>query len=713
MEVQDGRRSLRRSLGKQDSSIQQLNEAIAYFKAVDKSVSSKDGSLCRHLSAIEVHGLQHGIPPDGIDVLVYIALGSKLADSVNARLLRSLLPASEISQSSVIKSVSLFCAGKCSSNIQILFIRWLITVFDLIPCKDVLSSLYNFFFFFLQDEKLCPYLCHLLYLVTRKDHVRPFRVRKLLELQNKKGAYPPLLGLLSIYKILCPEVVSFVLPSRLKNFFKGSHLLWTSELRAVIRRNAGDPNVDRRLSVGEKPTNSRKRKWNSVFSPPVSTNIWNSGPFSVEQMNHNETFPLEKLQTFSQLLENIHQLELPAQMGSVLKSPLLLHYINCIKDDTPFLRLNYWMAFTLHEECAWYTGKTRNKEEVDDFLETVIDAQQFLQEGLSSSEEFLYKSLPHWTGNHRAQLLKLISWIPISSSSELELLLYEPLSLVFATSSLYVKCGILASLKALLQNWLTWHSVTADKVYTNSTNGSHTMSGFLTTVEDLIQFTGRLSTLALQIKSSALLLHFILDFYETVCDMYIRFDLPLVVLPPPGVFYPALLSKDSVNLDQLCYIMYRYRTNLVTVKDNELQKRDKIYLNIRSQTFQEYNQYLTTMVGCLWTSRAFLQDKHPQGIQLDSELLASTGVPSYKKSFNIVFHPALIGYSSNFLHQSLPENRMFQLDLIKGHHWNNYLDFLYSEGMDGLKLFIESSVNRLSKNAKQQQEEPADPKLQT
>uniref|UniRef100_A0A8C5W9G2 Centromere protein I n=1 Tax=Leptobrachium leishanense TaxID=445787 RepID=A0A8C5W9G2_9ANUR len=699
MAVQDVRRSFQRT--RQDSSVQQLDEAIAYFKTVCRNVSSKDSLLSKHLSAIEVLGMQHGIPADGIDFFLDIALSSKLADSVNTRLLRSLLPASEIPKSSVIKGVSLFCAGKCSSNMKVLFIRWLITVYDLIPCKDVLSSLYNFFFIFLQDDKLCPYLCHLLYLITSKDHVRPYRVRKLLELQNKKGSYPPLLGLLSIYKIFCPEMVSFVLPSRLKNFFKGSNLLWTSELRAVVKRNTGDPTMDRRLFVGEKRTaGSRKRKWNCGFSPPVSTNIWSSVPFS-DNLNRNETFPIEKLQTFSQLLENIHRLELPAQMGSVLKNPLLLHYINCIKEDTPFLRLNYWLASTLQEECAWYTGKTCDKE-AGEFLGAVVEMQQFLQEGLSSSEAFLYKSLPHWNGNHRTQILKLISWIPIGPSSELELFLYKPLSLVFATSSLNLKCDILASLKALLQNWLIWHSVSAEKLRADTT-GNHTMSGFLTSVEDLIQFTGRLSTLALQMQSSALLLNFILDFYELVCDMYVRFDLPLVVLPPPGVFYPALLCTDSVNLDHLCYIMTRYRTNLVTVKDQAKHKRDKIYMTISRQTFEEYNQYLATMVGCLWTSQAF-QDTHPQGIKLDPELLASTGVPSANKSFNLVFHPALIGYSSKFLYQKFPEERPFQLNLIRGHMWNKYLEFLYSQGMNGLQLFIESSVTRVSGNTEPQKE---------
>ncbi|KAM4696085.1 centromere protein I [Rhinophrynus dorsalis] len=826
MEEQRSRRSLQGDvMKKQIPDIKHLEEALQYFKTVNSKVPLKGNIvLHQHLSAVETFGKQNGIPPDGINILLNQALSGNLADAVSTRLLKCMLPSSEVTQSTIIQAVSLFCLGKCSSNTQILFIRWLITVFDLITCKDVLSSLYNFFFCFLHNSKLCPYLCHLLYLLTKKDHVRPFRIRKLLELQSKNGLQPPLLGLLSIYKIFCPELVSLTLPNRFKTYFKSSHLLWRSELRDITRRNAGDPAGDCWLSPGsngQPQTLSRKRfrerweqvldtcsqdlmkllveydkgvlskleveiknvteklrefeslesfktgykkmnedmekfemviierkkrkllrdlndyreggkvgiddmvlelnilkkgssdavistkKWNCNPSPPVSSSVWDRGHITADKMmTDDQTLPVEKLQTFTQLLENIHRLELPAQMGSVLKNPLLLHYMNCIKDDTPFLRLNYWLAFTLHEECAWYKGNKRSKEEVEAFLGTVVNTQQFLQEGLSSSEGFLYKSLPHWNGSHRSQVLKLISWIPLSSSTEMEALLYEPLARLFITSSVYFKCSVLESLKDLLQNWLIWHSVCTERVHMQSINMDSTMSGLLTSVKDLINFTGRLSTLGLQIESCPLLLHFILNFYDLVSDMYVRFSLPLVVLPPPGVFYPALLSTESVNLNQLCYVMYRYRTSLETAKMNERQKKTQMHLSINSQTYQEFNKYLTAMVGCLWTSQAFHQDTHPQGIQMTPDLLERSGVPYYKKAFNIVYHPALMGYSSSFLLQRFSEDDMFQLQLIKGQLWNNYLDFLYTQGLDGFKLFFESSVNRLATNS--QQQEPRD-----
>lgn len=70
-----------------------------------------------------------------------------------------------------------------------------------------------------------------------------------------------------------------------------------------------------------------------------------------------------------------------------------------------------------------------------------------------------------------------------------------------------------------------------------------------------------------------------------------------------------------------------------------------------SRTCQEYNQYITAMVGCLWTSNVFQKDFHPQGIHLEADVLEKMKVKEYRKGLNIVYHPALTGYATLFLQQ--------------------------------------------------------------
>lgn len=689
-----------------DSEHNSLEKALRFFEKVQDRVSLKKSEvLQKHLSTVESIGLQRGLPPEAFDTLLTVALSGKLADTVNTRLLKSLVPASVIPETSVVSSVSWLCVSKCTGSIQLLFLRWLITMFDFIDRKEQLHALYGFFFSFLYDDKLCPYACHLLYLLTRKENVKPFRVRRLLDLQAKTGMQPHLQALLSLYKLFCPELVNITLPGKSKTYFKNSEAPWKAAINTVRRRNQANSPVSQALCLGTAQPQSRKRKWNTQLIVPVSSAnaqnlVGNREKNCVDLYSTIESFPVEQLQTFTQLLENIHCLEFPSQMGSVLANPLLLHYMNCIKDESIYLRLYYWMGQTLQEECTWCVVENNQYEqEFKDFLEIIYKAECFLQEGFSSCEEFLCRSLPLWDGLCcRSQILRLVSWIPLSSFSEMKSQICDPLAQLFFTSSLYFKCSVLECLKELLQNWLNRHVVQLDSGSDNQFHSLNTtLSGLVNGIAELIHFVGWISTVALRLENNCtFLLYFILDFYEIVCDMYLKYNLPLLIMPPAGVFYPALLSMDSVSLNHLCYIMYRYRANLVAAKENELNKKKTQQFKFSSQTYQEYNQYVIAMVGCLWTSSAFQKDDHPQGVRLDEELLKKTGVQEFKNSFNIVYHPAMMGYAILFLQQACPDDTTFNFSLIKGKKWNWYLEYLYAQGLKGLKLFVESSINRVS-----------------
>ncbi|KAG7266512.1 hypothetical protein CRUP_036528, partial [Coryphaenoides rupestris] len=107
----------------------------------------------------------------------------------------------------------------------------------------------------------------------------------------------------------------------------------------------------------------------------------------------------------------------------------------------------------------------------------------------------------------------------------------------------------------MLVKWLTWHSVYALEDGLDISLNSHTsvnmsLSGFMDSVMELVQFVGRLASLGLRVEGChSLLLSFVLDFYDT-------YGLPLVVVPPVGVFYPALFASDPVSVDRLAQIMY-------------------------------------------------------------------------------------------------------------------------------------------------------------
>uniref|UniRef100_A0A0G2K7E6 Centromere protein I n=1 Tax=Rattus norvegicus TaxID=10116 RepID=A0A0G2K7E6_RAT len=657
-----------------------LQTAVEYFQKGPKKASlSKDSVLEKHLKTVENVAWNNGLAPEAIDILLNVALSGKFGNALSTRILKCMIPETHISEDSVVKAVSWLCVGKCSGNTKVLFYRWLVAMFDFIDHKKQINSLYGFFFVSLQDDTLVS------------------KYRPALSFSQIPGMQPHLQALLSLYKFFAPTLISVSLPVRKKIFFNNSKNLWTPALLAVKLRNQGIFPEPLKLQLGPTSGRSLKRKWNyhSVIPAVNSAKKECREKMSLfDYLSNDRSLPVEQLQSFPQLLENIHCLELPSQMSSVLNSSLLLHYVNCVKDESILLRLSYWLSQTLQEECVWYNMNDYQQEkEFINFLDMVIRVQCFLQEGFYSCEAFLYKSLPLWDGfSCRSQFLKLLAWIPFSSFSEIKPLLLDHLAPLFFTSSIYFKCSLLQCLKDLLQNWLLWLSTEAQVQPMTDSPLETTLGGSMDSVSQLIEYIGWLSMVAIRLESSStLLLHFILDFYEKVCDIYINYDLPLVVLFPPVVFHSAFLSLDATILNQLCYIMYRYRDNLTAAKKKDLVQKAKSEFSISSKICKEFNYYLTALVHCLWSSRPF-----ETGVYIDPQIIENTGETQYKHNLNFVHHPCLLNYAASFLLQESPEEMPVHLSSIRGKKWNWYLDHLYSEGFQGLNLFIKSSIDHSS-----------------
>ncbi|NWI40508.1 CENPI protein, partial [Picathartes gymnocephalus] len=195
------------------------------------------------------------------------------------------------------------------------------------------------------------------------------------------GMQPHLQALLSLYKLFCPEQVTIALPGKVKTYFKNSEGPWKAAITAVRQRNQGTSPLTQAVFLGTSQPQSRKRKWNAQLVIPASSSNTNNLEEDRQKNRYstNESFQVEQLQTFPQLLQNIHRLEFPSQMGSVLTNPLLLHYMNCVKDESIYLRLYYWMGQMLQEECTWCVVDSPYEEEFKSFLQTVYKAECFLQ----------------------------------------------------------------------------------------------------------------------------------------------------------------------------------------------------------------------------------------------------------------------------------------------------------------------------------------------
>lgn len=136
------------------------------------------------------------LPDELVELINLITRPSHLDQAARGSLVRNLYPANKVPKEAVLNVLGCLGHGelKPSLAIQALLLRWLIMTYNALEDPGLLSQAYAVLFNLLDTAALrqavnlfcCllyftnryrPQLCHLLALVTRRKHVRPFRIQ--------------------------------------------------------------------------------------------------------------------------------------------------------------------------------------------------------------------------------------------------------------------------------------------------------------------------------------------------------------------------------------------------------------------------------------------------------------------------------------------------------------------------------------------------------
>ena len=260
-------------------------------------------------------------------------------------------------------------------SVQPVFLKWLVLVFPMLESTAQLRGMYGVLFLFLDYETLRPQLCQLMYMLTRRVDVLPFRIRRLLDLQKRIGNEPAVTALLSCYKLYCPHLVSLVVTSTRKRWFPPPDATWLARLMAVRRHgdafDKGSDDVDGdtgrsdsgaiaaptdgRAAIDATDRRSRKRARNDPGIPGLSATNGGGAAAAVSGgggsgASNVTGVSLQQITSFKELLENLEELELPDQIAAVLASEELQHVLSCSGDVGTYRRLEYWLAARLTDE---------------------------------------------------------------------------------------------------------------------------------------------------------------------------------------------------------------------------------------------------------------------------------------------------------------------------------------------------------------------------
>ena len=210
----------------------------SWRRCTDVAVASKLPAKRRSVSIkpsvekVTTLAYERGLLPDDLSKLIeVITTPSHLDQASLAALAKNLYPIGNVDEKAVLRIVGSLGLGslKPSLVIQGLLLRWLVLVYHVLDKPVVLSQAYAVLFNLLDTAAIRPQICHLLALITRRKHVRPFRIQAMyvvryglptpqhlavskadhhrLNLSRQTGHDVSLVGLLRVFKNYYPEVV--------------------------------------------------------------------------------------------------------------------------------------------------------------------------------------------------------------------------------------------------------------------------------------------------------------------------------------------------------------------------------------------------------------------------------------------------------------------------------------------------------------------------
>lgn len=304
---------------------------------------------------------QTGIPPDTLESLINILTQPNALDqNTITTLAKNLYPLERIPSKLITKVVC--CLGpnksKPSTATQALLLRWLILVYDFLEDRNHLSKFYAVFFNFLDMLSLRKSLCYLLSLITRRKHVKSFRVQTLMELlQNTGGDEKELLGLLRVYKNYYPDIIMGDVGGLRRSggfFFKHPDPEWPGHVRSLQERNAEQAMETQPSSFQVVRRGAVKRSKMEVVVPDVQTS----------RVSNNHT-SLEELRSVDHFVDNLDRIELPNQIISTLGDSLAQKYLLLVQSEYANRRLEDWLEGFLNDSLE------RIQEGTDDEPETL------------------------------------------------------------------------------------------------------------------------------------------------------------------------------------------------------------------------------------------------------------------------------------------------------------------------------------------------------
>ncbi|KAL6910926.1 Mis6 domain-containing protein [Trichoderma evansii] len=623
------------------SAAKEIDALIRDVAAASKlPAKSRMGDVRSTVASLTSLAYENGLLPEALDQLIdLVVTPSHLDQASRAAIVRNLYPVSRVSRDIAIRVIGALGHGalKPSLNIQVALLKWLIMIHHVLETPAVLAQAYGVLFNLLNTAAIRPNLCHILALITRRKHVRPFRIQALLNLSRQTANDPYLIGLLRVYKDYYPEIILGELVRGRASAFKHPDISWKERLQEVQEAYTLQAEKDSQAVLdGFRVNRPTGRGQGSRVVPAVHTSHATENSVTLEEVENITGF-----------VQNIDRIELPNQLVAVLADPLLQKLLLLRPNAEAYQRVANWLNSVLQNVIDGDADEAVLWEVLDVVKDFVVQSKSIPPVILSFFAIFFQQ----WNGSgQHGSILQILSFTPLVEFQELYERILQPLELAILDNTPGSQVEILGLYTNILRHWIAILQ-SSDPVPAHAN----------TSVTALIRHTGRLSLTLLQTSPTESVNLAIVEFYEQAIRLvnddslkyYIRIE-----LPPSELIYTFLFSSSVATMSRLCGILACYKKGfemaMSTKARNDGSNRidalsyDRAYVNL-------YNGYLMDICNCFWRSRAFSDaDTNSHGCLMPRATVSNLTayVSSVDKTFSL---PSLLtlSYSPVLCFQSI------------------------------------------------------------
>ncbi|KAF2744454.1 Mis6-domain-containing protein [Sporormia fimetaria CBS 119925] len=539
------------------------------------------------VDAVCRYAVENGLSADHLRAVVdIISKKTELDQTSITSLVKNLYPAQRVTSDVVVTIVGALGQGKGkpSPGTQNALVRWLTVVYGIIDDSSTLSRLYGVLFGMLDMLSIRTSLCYLLSAITRRKHVKPFRIQQLLELSQGIANEPALQGLLRVYKDYYPEIILSSASTSRKSIPPPLEEEWRARIIAIREASAAADEAQSAQQGGFRVLRRGNHRKGTEPVPEVRTH-----------QTRQTAMTLEEIDSVTDFVANLHNVEAPGQLISFLEDPLMQKYIDLNPSPIFSRRIELWLATFLEDEYELARTGAPPSAEFAGLLSSIYNHTQYTKVIHPVVVRFFEAYLPVWDGITAVDaVLGLVSYTPLQPFRDAHKTYFIPIeNAIIELKGVRSYATLLAFYSLLLQHWAQ------QCVHATDPTDLRRISSQRKILEDLVAHVSSMCLslmLSFTADAESALLSSMLTFYEALVDS-VRHPLVPIIIPPRTLFCLAAQCSSAAAFSRICGIYARIKTAF----DHHPPPLSNLY---SSQAIKTFNSCLRDVHNSLWAPKA-------------------------------------------------------------------------------------------------------------